>query len=60
MKTKRCERLASMWTIIGKRKPYDRYDVRSKHFHATDARVSYGKLFKETSGVHPTCLLKNT
>src|SRR3954471_20731621 len=28
-KTKRCERLTSMRTIIGERRPYDRYDVRS-------------------------------
>ena len=29
-----------MRTIIGERKPYDRYDVRSRDFHATDAHVS--------------------
>src|SRR3954462_6696936 len=29
-KTKRCERLTSMRTIIGERKPNDRYDVRSR------------------------------
>ena len=39
-KTKRCERLTSIWTIIGERKPYDRYDVRSRDCHATDAHVS--------------------
>ena len=36
-----------MRTIIGERKPYDIYDVRS---NATDAHVSYGKLSKGTSG----------
>ena len=41
---KRCERLTSMRTIIGERKPYDRYDVRIRDCHATDAHVSYGKL----------------
>ena len=45
-----CESLTSMRTIIGERKPYDRYDVRSRDFHATDAHVSYGKLSKGTSG----------
>ena len=39
-----------MRTIIGERKPYDRYDVRSRDCHATDAHVSYGKLSKGTSG----------
>ena len=39
-KTKRCERLTSMRTIIGERKPYDRYDVRSRDCHTTDAHVS--------------------
>ena len=34
-KKKRCERLTSMRTIIGERKPYDRYDVRSRDCHAT-------------------------
>ena len=29
-KTNRCERLTSMRTTIGERKPYDRYDVRSR------------------------------
>ena len=28
-----------MRTIIGERRPYDRYDVRSRDFHATDAHV---------------------
>ena len=49
-----------MRTIIGERKPYDRYDVRSRDCHATDAHVSYGKLSRELVGVHPTCLLKKT
>ena len=35
-----CERLTSMRTIIGERMPYDRYDVRSRDCHATDAQVS--------------------
>ena len=35
-----CEGLTSMRTIIGERKPNDRYDVRSRDFHATDAHVS--------------------
>ena len=39
-----------MRTTIGERKPYDRYDVRSRDCHATDAHVSYGKLSKGTSG----------
>ena len=39
-KTKRCERLTSMRTIIGERRPYDRYDVRSRDCHTTDAHVS--------------------
>ena len=39
-----------MWTIIGKRKPSDRYDVRSRDCHAMDAHVSYGKLSNGTSG----------
>ena len=38
---KRCERLTSMMTIIGERKPNDRYDVRSRDCHATDAHMSY-------------------
>ena len=28
-----------MSTIIGERKPNDRYDVRSRDFHATDAHM---------------------
>ena len=39
-----------MRTIIGERKPNDRYDVRSRDCQATDAHVSYGKLSKGTSG----------
>ena len=39
-----------MRTIIGERKPNDRYDVRSRDCHATDAHVSYGKFSKGTSG----------
>ena len=35
-----CERLTSMRTIIGERKPNDRYDVRSRDCQATDAHVS--------------------
>ena len=37
---KKCERLTSMRTIIGERKPNDSYDVRSKDFNATDAHMS--------------------
>ena len=44
------ERLTSLRTIIGERKPNDRYDVRSKDFHANDAHMSYGKLSNGTSG----------
>ena len=43
-KTKRCERLTLMRTIIGERKKNDRYDARSRDCHATDSHVSYGKL----------------
>ena len=39
-----------MRTIIGKRNPNDRYDVRSRDFHATDAHMSYGKLSNGISG----------
>ena len=35
-----CERLTSMRTTIGERRPYDRYDVRSRDCHATDAHLS--------------------
>ena len=42
---KRCEGLTSMRTIIGERKPNDRYDVRSMNAH-----VRYGKLSNGTSG----------
>ena len=48
--TKTCERLTSMGTIIGERKPNDRYDVRSRDYHATDAHMSYGKLSNVNSG----------
>ena len=39
-----------MRTIIGERKPNDRYDVMSRDCHATDAHMSYGNLSKGTSG----------
>ena len=39
-----------MRTIIGERKPNNRYDVRSRDCHATDAHVSYEKLSNGTSG----------
>ena len=39
-----------MRTIIGERKPNDRYDVRSRDCHATDAHASYGNLSNGTSG----------
>ena len=39
-----------MRTIIGERRPYDRYDVRSRGCHATNAHTSYGKLSNGTSG----------
>ena len=39
-----------MRTIICERRPYDRYDVRSRDCHAMDAHVSYGKLSNGTSG----------
>ena len=39
-----------MRTIIGERKPNDRYVVRSRDCHATDAHVSYGKLSNGISG----------
>ena len=38
-----------MRTIIGERKPYDRYDVRSRDCHAKDAHMSYGKISNGTS-----------
>ena len=37
---KNFERLTSLRTIIGEKRPYDRYDVRSRDFHATNAQVS--------------------
>ena len=49
-----------MRTIIGERKPNDRYDLRSRDYHATDAHMSYGKLSMELVGVHPTFLLNKT
>ena len=39
-----------MRTVIGERKPNNRYDVRSRDCHATDAHMSYGKLSNGTSG----------
>ena len=45
-----CERLTSMRTMIGERKPNDRYDVRSRDCHATDAYMRKGKLFNGASG----------
>ena len=39
-----------MRTITDERKPNDRYDARSRDFHATDAHMSYGKLSDGTSG----------
>ena len=47
-----------MRTIIGERKAYDRYDVRSRDCHATNAHVSYGKLSKVTSGGASNLLAK--
>ena len=38
--SQKCERLTSMRTIIGERKPNDRYDERSRDCHATDAHMS--------------------
>ena len=38
---KKCESLTSMRTIIDERKPNDRYDVRSRYCHATDAQMRY-------------------
>ena len=45
-----CERLTSMRTIIGERKPNDRYDVRSSDCHATYTHMSYGKPSNGTNG----------
>ena len=45
-----CERLTSMRTIIGKRNPNDRYDVRSRDCHAMNAHMSYENLSNGTSG----------
>ena len=41
--------LTSMRTIVGERKPNDRYDV-SRDCHAMDAHISYGNLSSGTSG----------
>src|SRR4051812_25637918 len=49
-----------MRTIIGERRPYDRYDVRSRDCHATDVHVSKRSSPRELVGVHPTCFLKKT
>ena len=40
MKSKKFERLTSIRTIIGEKKPNDIYDVKSRDCHATDAQVS--------------------
>ena len=53
-KTRRCDRLTSMRTIIGERKPNDRYDVRSRDFHATYAHRAKVSSPMELVGVHPT------
>ena len=45
-----CERLTSIRTILGERKQNDRYDVRSRDYHAMDAHMIYGKLSNGTSG----------
>ena len=37
---KRCDTLTSMRTTIGERKPNDRYYVRSRDCHVTDAHMS--------------------
>ena len=39
-----------MSTIIGERKPNDRYNVRSRDCHVTDAHMRCGKLSNGTSG----------
>ena len=61
-KTKRCEILTLMRTIIGERKPNDRYDVKSRDWHATYAQMIYGYQSSpmELVGVHPTRLLTKT
>src|SRR4051812_35396018 len=38
---KKCADLTLMKTITGKINPNDRYDVRSRDCHATDAQMSY-------------------
>ena len=50
----------SMSIIIGERKPNDRYDVRSRDCHATDALCATVSSLMELVGVHPTCFLKKT
>ena len=59
---KKCGSLTLMRTIIGERKPNDRYDVRSRDGHATDAQMSYGYEISpmELLGVHPSRLLMST
>ena len=42
--------LTSMRSIIGERNPNDKYDVRSRDCHATDALMRYVNLSKGTSG----------
>ena len=56
--TKRFERLTSMRTIIGERKPNDRYDVRSRGCNSTDAHraMSIWKLSNGTRGGASTLL----
>ena len=39
-----------MRTIIDERNSDDRYDVRSRDCHATDAHMGYGKLSNGSSG----------
>ena len=39
-----------MRTIIGERKPNDRYDVRSRDCHAMDAHISSENLSNGASG----------
>ena len=55
-----CERFTSIRTIIGERKPNDRYDVTSRD--AMQRMHIWAKVSSpmELVGVHPTCLLKKT
>ena len=39
-----------MRTIIGERNPNDRYDVRTRDCHETDAHMSQGKISNGNSG----------